>query len=484
MSEPYSMASKPCSNAAFDDAREGVRRWLILAIGSLMLAGVFALLIVVARTPVVARFVGDPVFYKRCLVIHVDLSLVVWFYAFLGALFFLLPTHRKTGFLSRSGWVVSFAGIALLSLGANMAGAQPVLSNYVPMIDHPLFIGGLIVFAAGLLFTLLQRRLLPSAEPETGFFPLPPAAHPGIRAAAICVIIALLTFVGSWMSTPKFLALEPYYELLLWGGGHVLQFANVSAMLAVWIVLVTSAVGRSPMGPRLAGILFGVLVLPLLAAPLLVLGAATNGTYRGVFTTLMQFGIFPVVTIFLIACLRALYLARRDGSKIGMGDVRITGFAASAALTVLGFLLGAMIRGSTTLIPAHYHASIGAVTVSFMAVTYLLFEPLGLSLGTERRKRLAAYQPLLFGVGQMLFSIGFALAGIFGMSRKTFGAEQRIQNLPGTFGLGMMSLGGLVAVVGGMLFLYLVATSFLHRIRERSASRSIGVPVLTTDSPH
>ena len=45
---------------------------------------------------------------------------------------------------------------------------------------------------------------------------------------------------------------------------------------------------------------------------------------------------------------------------------------ACALLSVAGFVLGASIRGSSTLIPAHYHASIGAVTIGYMAITYRL----------------------------------------------------------------------------------------------------------------
>jgi heme/copper-type cytochrome/quinol oxidase subunit 1 len=140
-----------------------------------------------------------------------------------------------------------------------------------------------------------------------------------------------------------------------------------------------------------------------------------------------------------------------------LADPRISGFLVSAALTVLGFALGAGIRGSNTMIPAHYHASIGGVTAAFMTIAYLMLQALGFSIQTPRLRRLAAWQPAIYGVGQMIFASGFALAGIYGMSRKAYGAEQSGRGLGESIGLGVMGIGGLIAVVGGVLFLVVVA---------------------------
>ncbi len=40
------------------------------------------------------RLVSDPLFFKRGLVIHVNLALVAWFYSFIAALLFLVPGKR------------------------------------------------------------------------------------------------------------------------------------------------------------------------------------------------------------------------------------------------------------------------------------------------------------------------------------------------------------------------------------------------------
>src|SRR5262249_4309832 len=156
--------------------------------------------------------------------------------------------------------------------------------------------------------------------------------------------------------------------------------------------------------------------------------------------------------ILLVICLRRLWQAWSSGTlgKADLSNARLIGFVASAALTVTGFLLGSAIRSSTTMIPAHYHASIGAVTVAYMAVTYLMLKPLGFPLQRLWQQRLIPWQLCLFGAGQVIFAIGFGFGGVHGLSRKAYSTEQHIRSLGELIGLGVMGVGGMVAVAGGL----------------------------------
>ena len=58
------------------------RNWLALALGVLVFAGLFSLVVVIGRMPPFDRLVTDPLFFKRGLVAHVNLALVAWFYSF------------------------------------------------------------------------------------------------------------------------------------------------------------------------------------------------------------------------------------------------------------------------------------------------------------------------------------------------------------------------------------------------------------------
>lgn len=437
-------------------ARPG-RVLLALAIGSLMLAGAFALWLVVGRLPGLAGLFNSAQFFKRCLVVHVDLSLVVWFYAFSAALFTLLPGTKMSNRLALGGGLIAAAGAGAMVLGIFMPNSEPVLSNYVPVLNHPIFLGGLIALFAGLLFCFLNDRLLiPSSHSKV----IPPAAAIGLKTAAIIYGVAMIVFISSWISTPDHLEAKLYYELLFWGGGHVLQTANAATMLAVWIILLSSLAKKPVVSPKSAGWLFGLLLIPQLASPLLTMEGTTSSLYRVGFTRLMQFGIFPVTLVMLVICLRNI-----RGASISRKDFRFMGFVASVGLTLAGFALGACIRSSTTLIPAHYHASIGAVTASLMAVAYVVLPGLGYSL-REQWRRWLPVQLMLFGGGQLLFALGFGWAGAHGLGRKAYGAEQHVKSLQEVIGLSVMGLGGLIAIAGGLLFLFFMASSRRNVHRE------------------
>jgi len=434
------------------------RAWLGLAIGVLMLAGFFSLVVVIGRMPPFDRLVSDPLLFKRGLVVHVNLALVAWFYSFIAAMLCLVPGRRAPGWIARHSPYLSSLGVAMLLLAAALPGGQPVLSNYIPMIDHWLFGAGQVLFAVGVLASFLGRRLLPTSEARAPFLEIPPAARVGIRATAIGLLWAACTFAVSWWRTAPGLPAEVYYELLVWGGGHVLQLTCAIAMVTAWMILLGSALGRAPIGARAASMLFCTMMLPWVFSPFLAMQGTSSGAYRIGFTDLMRWSIFPVVTIFLGFCLRALLRARREGrlDLSSLRDPRVSGFLVSAALTLLGFGLGAAIRGSNTMVPAHYHASIGGVTVAFMTLCYVVLAAFGLSTRTRRLDRAARWQPVVFGVGQMTFAVGFAIAGAQGMSRKAYGAEQASRGLIESIGLGVMGIGGLIATLGGILFLVVV----------------------------
>jgi hypothetical protein len=438
------------------------RQWLGLALGVLVLAGIFALAVVVGRMPPFDRLVTDPLFFKRCLVAHVNLALVTWFYSFVAALLFLLPARRPSGRLARASVWIALAGVVLLLVGAAVPGGRPLLSNYIPTIDHAAFKLGQLLFGVGVLASFVDRRLLPGGTAREPFFVLPGAVHSGLYAVAAGLLLAALTFAITWLRQPAGLEVGVHYDLLVWGGGHVLQLVCALAMVALWIALVSSVLGASPVSPAAASALFAALLVPWTFSPLFALQGSMSPAYQVGFTRLMQWGLAPVVGIFLILCGGSLLGAWREGriDRRALSDPRVSAFLVSAGLTLLGFGLGAAIRGSDTTIPAHYHASVGGVTVAFMAATYLMLAPFGLAIPTRGLRRAAGWQPALYGGGMLLFAAGFYLAGAYGMGRKVYGAEQAARGVAETAGLALMGIGGFVAVAGGLLFLIIVGAAW------------------------
>ena len=437
------------------------KQWLKLALFSLLLSGLFSAVIVLARTPGLAEWISDPLFARKSLVLHVDLALVVWFYAFLAVLYMSL-TRTPFSLRIAAAMKTAMVGVGMMIVTVFL-DAEPILANYIPVLDHPLFLGGLLLFGVSLIITFssgFSKPKIQSEQVKPSFYV--DSAREAIRYAGLLVLVAIITIITSWLITPEFAYRTTFYELVMWGGGHILQFANVLGMLTVWFILLYKLTGSDAISKKANRWLLLILVLPAAIAPVLLINGTTSQVYYAGFTQLMRWFIFPVVTVYMVIAFHAVWKARR--SRIIKGSLfrnfYFNGLFVSILLTITGFVIGAMIRGSSTLIPAHYHASLGAVTVAYMVMVFILMKEYGYSLDGLKSSKLVSWQPLLFGVGQTVFVIGFAFAGLQGMGRKMFGQDQSIHTAEALIGLGLMSIGGLLAMAGGLLFIYIVVKSY------------------------
>ncbi|KAA3616578.1 MAG: hypothetical protein DWQ05_12675 [Calditrichaeota bacterium] len=440
------------------------KRWLAVAIGALMTGGLLSLILVIGRVPFINTLITDPNFAKKCLIVHVNLSIFVWFSAYIAGLFQLIPESKFHIFSRSSVLWAAIIGLVLLVITLVIPDVEPILSNYIPVLNHPFFFAGLGLFALSVCVAFLDARLFSSftSTLENAHNAIPSAAVNGIKAAVVAFLLAVITFGISWFFIDKSVAPDLFFELLFWGGGHVLQFANVLAMLVAWIFLVKKLTGSEFISKKISTVLYIVFVLPLFIAPYFASQIQSPGIYLSKFTTLMQHGIFPIVCLFIILAIKKIFESKATG-KMDSGQIRssaFNGFAASVILILTGFIFGALIRGSDTMIPAHYHAAIGAVTVSFMAMTYELFPRFSLEIPSEKLQKLANWQPAIYGIGQFLFAAGLAYAR---MLRKVYGEEQIVNSVSQKVGLGIMGFGGLLAVTGGVLFIWIALRTWWNR---------------------
>ena len=432
---------------------EEARRWFALAVGSLVVAGLLSLSVVVGRLPGLSRLIQDPLFFKRCLVVHVDLSLLVWFYAFLAGLV-ALAVPRRNSWIGAVTCSVAVVGVGAMLAGGMVPGAQPVLANYIPVIDHSLFLSGLVLFFVAITAYVLSAVWRSSSALESTW--LPPASAAGVKVAAVAIPLAGVTWFAAFSGLPAGVDAWTFYEFTAWGPGHVLQVANAAMMLAVWLWVLQRVTGAAVLSGRAAARWFAVLLAPQFVLPLLTARGTLDTLYHSGATQLMRWGIFPVVLILLGLGLRHLW-RHRAASPAPARRALLTGFTASAGLTVFGFILGACIRSSTTLVPAHYHASLGGVTVALMTAAYLVAEAVSGNRGVRPGLwRSAGRQLALFGSGQAVFVLGFAIGGAYGLGRKAYAAEQHVRSTGEYTGLIVMGIGGLVAVAGGLWFLFLL----------------------------
>ncbi|HMW22570.1 MAG TPA: cbb3-type cytochrome c oxidase subunit I, partial [Burkholderiaceae bacterium] len=237
-----------------------------------------------------------------------------------------------------------------------------------------------------------------------------------------------------------------HFEFLFWGPGHILQFQHALLALVAWFWLADALGCRPRFGATLTGRLFVLAALPLVAAlAILLLTPVGTGDQITAFAKLMQHGHLAMLPLLLAAAATLPAVWRRPPSPLK------SGLLASMLLFVTGGILAFLIRGVNVVVPAHYHGSIVGVTLGFMGVVYLLLPRLGYA---DPDSRMARWQPWVYGGGQLMHILGLAWSGGYGVQRKVAGAEQVLVSLPQKIGMGMMGLGGLIAVIGGVMFVW------------------------------
>jgi len=430
-----------------DDARRDLARgWLMLGLLSLLGSGVFSVLLVLSRTPYVQNVFPWVDFFRTALVVHVDLSVLVWFLAFGGALWSLNSTPRFLGF-GRLALLLAAAGALVIAVAPFFGAAQPLMSNYIPVLQHPLFFTGLLLFAGG--FGLLTLRAMWAIPPVGQWMEGAAALRFGLNTAAVSAMFALIAFAWTYLTMPEILSGKPYYELLFWGGGHVLQFTYTLLMLVAWLWLASASGVRLTLSPRVALIFFGFGLVAVFFTPVIYYSyPVTSVEHHRLFTWLMRYGGSLAALPLSLALLHGLW--RADRAR-GEAQPLRAALIASMILFGAGGVIGFLISGTNVTIPAHYHGNIVGVTLAFMGLTYHLFPQFGYRLPDLKLARL---QPWLYGGGQLLHVMGLVISGGYGVQRKVAGAEQGLDTLGRVVGMGLMGLGGLIAIAGGFLFLY------------------------------
>jgi hypothetical protein len=443
-----------------DARRRLATGWLWLALAALVGAGLFSVLLVLARAPYVKDLFALADFFRVALVVHVDLSVLVWFAAFGGLLWTLNGGTRHLG-LGWAGLAASAAGTLAMCAAPFLGAEPPVMSNYVPVLDGPVFLGGLLLFAAGSALLVLRAML---AAQRVGTRPDGAAAlRFGLNAAAVSAAVALIAFAWSYAALPADLSGKAYFEVLFWGGGHVLQFTWTLLMFAAWLALAEAGGARAPLSPRVALLLFAIALGAVFATPVIYLAydIASVEHYR-LQTWLMRIGGGLAIVPFGLATLYALATAPR---ATAVERPLRAALAGSLLLFGAGGLIGLAIDASNVKIPAHYHGAIVGVTLAFMGLTYHLLPRLGCA---RPAPRLATAQAWLYGAGQLAHIAGLVWSGGYGVQRKVAGAEQVLRGAEQVAAMGLMGLGGLAAVAGGFLFILIV----LRSLWTSSGSRS------------
>ncbi|OGT63829.1 MAG: hypothetical protein A2W69_05270 [Gammaproteobacteria bacterium RIFCSPLOWO2_02_47_7] len=419
-------------------------------------AGIFSVLLVLARTPMIGEMIPFVDFFHTALVIHVNLSSLVWILSFASVLWSLnsrsiLPWFAKLIF------AVVLLGALIITFSPFLGSANAIMSNYIPVLDNQLFLTGLAIFGFGIglqvIFSMSAMFKVGEAISGQGVIRF------GLNCAAIGAFMSLAAFIWSYIELPVQLTDAVYYELLFWSGGHVLQFTYTLLMMVAWLWLSSSAGISLPLSPRVALFLFGVGLISIFMTPLVYYAYdVTNPYHRKMFTWLMSFGgslaIFPLSVAVLFALLKKKPDLPVEGSAY-------TALFTSLLLFGVGGVIGFMIDGNNVKIPAHYHGCIVGITLALMGLCYQLLPLLGFDKVNFTLTRLQLWT---YATGQFLHIFGLVWSGGYGVERKVADAAQGLDSMGRVAGMGLMGLGGLLSAAGGFIFIIIVIKAMTTKL--------------------
>ncbi|MBI2941269.1 MAG: hypothetical protein HYY04_12615 [Chloroflexi bacterium] len=416
--------------------------WLRLAVGALTIAGLFVVPVLGGRLPLV-QSLFNPDYFRLALVTHVTFSLNVWLIGFAAVLWTLAAARLAPA--SVQPWTVVGPALAVagaLALAATAVGnlGAPLLADYVPMLAHPLYYGGLALFFGGV--GLVAAQYVVVAARASG--PLPAEAW-ALQWAAVVYLLALLSAAVAWNSGIT----EP--GIVVWGAGHLLQIVNAAVLIAAW---------RWLLGESLSALGQAILraVLPILAMPAVVipwLHVLPGPVRAGEMALVAWWGVGVPLGI-AWAVVVAAWL--RQGRPADLALLLSLGFFG------IGGVISLLGMESDVRVTAHYHSMVGAVTVAYMGMTYRLTSQLA---GRVPRHHLRTGQFLLYGAGIGLLVAGLFWAGRDGSARKVFEAfsGQLVLASPA----GLVLIGSLLAAVGGIIFVATTGPILAHSPTDADA---------------
>jgi cytochrome c oxidase subunit 1 len=481
----------------------------VTAVVFLLIGGLFGILVALTRWPAVHLLPAD--WFYLVLTAHGIDVLLVWIIFFeMAILYFasalLLSSRLATPWIAWLGYWLMLIGAVVVNIVVLQGGSSVMFTSYVPMQADPLFYVGLIIFAVGALLGcfVFFGTLVIAREERTYEGSIPLVTFGALTAAIIAVftiaagaIILVPTFLWSvgWIDY-----IDPLmYKLVWWGMGHSSQQINVSAQVAVWYAIAAMVIGAKPLSEKVSRMAFlmYILFLQLASAHHLLVEPGISSEWK-IFNT--SYAMYLAVLGSMIHGLTvpgSIEAAQRKrGFTKGMfewlrkapwGNPAFSGMFMSLILFgflggISGVVLGTeqlnLIMHNTLYVPGHFHATVVAgTTLAFMALTYLV-----IPLIFRREimfKRLAQWQPYLFGIGMGLVSLFLMGAGTLGVSRRhwdiTFSDSALSFNYPAAAYL-MMGLNGmaaLLATLGGVAFIVIAVCSILFGKRRDGAAAPI-----------
>ena len=468
-----------------------------VAVVALLVGGLLAIGVVLTRWPAVHWLAADT-FYMVLTAHGIDM-LIFWIIFFeVAVLYFASSTLLRCRIATPK---IAWAAFALMVIGAVVnnvsvfqGGSSVMMTSYVPMMAHWSFYLGLILFAVGALIAcFVFFGTLVVAKREKTYEGSVPLVTFGAITAAIIAVFTISS--GAIILIPTFLMaigvineVDPLiYRTIWWAFGHSSQQINVHAHMSIWYDLAAIAFGAKPMSEHVSrgAFLLYILFLQLASAHHLLADPGISTEWKVVNTSYFMYFAVLASMIHALSIPGAMEVAQRArgydkglfewlrkapwGNPVFSGVfISLVGFGFLGGIT--GVMMGTeqlnLLIHNTIYVPGHFHATVViGTTLTFMSMTYFLIPVL------FRREMinpgLAKIQPYLFGFAMYFFCLVMMGAGTLGVSRRhwdmAFSGAALAYEWPGAAYLmmGLVGVGGMVAIAGGAIYIYITVGSLL-----------------------
>jgi len=496
MGKLFDYRTCPTTGLRVDRAAEKlIKANAVVAIVFLAIGGLFGLLVALTRWPAVHFLPAD--WFYLALTAHGFDVLLVWIIFFEMAVLYFASAVVLNSRLAGPKW--AWTGFGLMLVGAvttNVAvlqgGSSVMFTSYVPMMAEPHFYLGVILFAVGALLGcgVFFGTLVVAKREKTYEGSIPLVTFGALTAAIIAVFTiasgAIILIPTLLWSVGLVSHIDPLiYKTIWWAMGHSSQQINVAAHVAVWYAIAAMTFGAKPLSEKISRMAFlmYILFLQLASAHHLLAEPGLSSEWK-IFNT--SYAMYLAVLGSMIHGLSvpgAIEAAQRSrGLTKGMFEwlrkapwdnpafsgmfmsLVFFGFIGGISGVVMGTEQINLIMHNTIYVPGHFHGTVVAgTTLAFMAITYLLV-PL-IFRRELMMKKIARWQPYVFGIGVAGISIFMMGAGTLGVSRRHWDMTFADAVLPFDFPAAaymMMALNGIFAVIaalGGIMFVVVVVGS-------------------------
>ncbi len=415
--------------------------WFILAVVALAFSGIYSFLPYALRTPVLAKILNLPNLFNLSLMVHVNLGVLVWFMSS-AAMLACLIIKEKWAIYSFVSFIIAMVGTLFIIFSPFIGSSEPVKNDYIPILHNFVFILGISLFLCSILLqSILGILSWENIKRNT--------LKTSIYIICLIYIVACLCFIKSayelkLVTQKRFVDLLEFYQLLFWGPGHILQFCYVQLIIFAWIILISDA-PNIKLNKKLINIFQWINFICTIPTIFIYwIYSVDSPELYNFFTYHMKyFGGNLIMVIGLIICYNLVK------SNI------IRSFSGAAILSSLlllgsGGVIGFLINGANVTVPAHYHGVILGITVSLMGMFYKLLPELGFK-GVNNKS--ANWQLALYSLGQFIHVLALAISGGYGVLRKDPLGKL---SMKAKFFMGVMGIGGSIALIGGILFVILI----------------------------